>query len=107
MLEVVSARHVADYTIEVWFNNGNGGIVDLQETLWGPVFEPLKDMARFRQFEVSPILHTIRWDNDADLAPEFLQDKLLEQSGGVLARLAQDALEEHRAGLTQDLISEQ
>ena len=81
MLEVVSARHVADYAIEVRFNNGQGGIVDLKDVLWGPVFEPLKDVARFRQFEVSPVLHTIRWDNDADLAPEFLHQKLLEQSG--------------------------
>ncbi len=81
MLEVVSARHVANYAIEVRFNNGQGGIVDLKDVLWGPVFEPLKDMARFRQFEVSPVLHTIRWDNDADLAPEFLHQKLLEQSG--------------------------
>ncbi len=80
MLEVVSARHVADYAIEVRFNNGQGGIVDLKDALWGPVFEPLKDVARFRQFEVSPILHTIRWENDADLAPEFLHQKLLEQS---------------------------
>lgn len=81
MLEVVSARHVADYVIEVWFNNGHGGIVDLKDALWGPIFEPLKDMAQFRQFEVSPVLHTICWKNDADLAPEFLHDKLREQSG--------------------------
>ena len=79
MLEVVSARHVADYAIDVRFNNGQGGIVDLRDMLWGPMFEPLKDVARFRQFEVSPVLHTIRWDNDADLAPEFLHQKLLEQ----------------------------
>ena len=81
MLEVVSARHVANYAIEVLFNNGKGGIVDLKDALWGPVFEPLKDVSRFCQFEVSPVLHTIRWDNDADLAPEFLHQKLLEQSG--------------------------
>ncbi len=80
MLEVVSARHVANYAIEVQFNNGQDGIVDLKDALWGPVFEPLKNVARFRQFEVSPVLHTIRWDNDADLAPEFLHQKLLEQS---------------------------
>ena len=81
MLEVLSARHVENYKIDIRFNNGQGGIVDLREALWGPVFEPLQDLAQFSRFEVSPVLHTIRWDNDADLAPEFLQQKLLEQSG--------------------------
>ena len=80
MLEVVSARHIADYTIEVWFNDGNGGVVDLKDALWGPVFEPLRDLTQFCQFEVSPVMHTICWKNDADLAPEFLYEKLLKQS---------------------------
>ena len=67
------------YTIDVTFDDGAARRIDLTDELWGPVFEPLQDVGRFSQFEVSPILHTIRWDNDADLAPEFLQQKLWEQ----------------------------
>ncbi len=77
MLEVVRAEYVADYRVRVRFNTGEEGIVDLRDALWGPVFEPLKDLAEFRRFRVSDVLHTIAWENGADPAPEFLRDRLL------------------------------
>lgn len=80
MLQVTKAEFVDKYEIHVWFNDGQSGVVDLQDALWGPVFEPLKDPAVFRRFTVSPVLHTICWDNGADLAPEYLYDKMAEQS---------------------------
>ncbi len=40
----------------------------------GPVFEPLRDPAVFRQFQVHPEFHTLVWPNGADFAPEFLRD---------------------------------
>ena len=81
MLEVVQAEYVSDYRVHVRFNNGEEGIVDLSEALWGPAFEPLKDSELFRKFSVSGVLHTICWPNDADLAPEYLYDQMLEQRG--------------------------
>lgn len=72
--------HILDPNREVG-PNFVADAVEINDALWRPIFEPLKDVAQFRQFEVSSILHTIRWDNDADLAPEFLHQKLLEQSG--------------------------
>ena len=80
MLEVTAAQYLDHYRIFVHFNNGESGVVDLEGTLWGPMFEPLKDVAVFRRFEVSQVLHTIRWENDADLAPEYLLQKMSEQS---------------------------
>jgi hypothetical protein len=44
------------------------------------MFEPLRDIGAFQRFKVSEVLHTICWDNDADLAPEFLYAKMVEQS---------------------------
>ena len=38
------------------------------------------DLERFKRFTVSPVLHTIAWDNDADFAPEYLRDKIVEQA---------------------------
>ena len=81
MLEVVNAEYVADHKVRIRFNNGEEGIVDLSEALWGPVFEPLRNPEIFRRFEVSAVVHTIRWENDADFAPEFLYDKMIEQKG--------------------------
>ncbi len=80
MLEVTSAEYVEGYKIRVSFNTGQRGIVDLKDALWGPMFEPIKDPSVFKRFEVSNTLHTICCENDADFAPEFLLDKMLEQS---------------------------
>jgi len=79
VLEVTSAEYVEGYKIRVSFNTGQSGIVDLKDVLWGPVFEPVKDPSVFKRFKVSETLHTICWENDADFAPEFLLDKMIEQ----------------------------
>ncbi len=44
--------------------------------LSGPVFEPLRDPAVFRQFQIHPEFHTLVWPNGADFAPEFLRDNV-------------------------------
>ena len=80
MLEVTSAEYVGGYKIRVTFNTGQRGIVDLKDALWGPVFEPVKDPSVFQRFKVSETLHTICWENDADFAPEFLLERMVEQS---------------------------
>jgi hypothetical protein len=80
MIEVTQARHLGSYRIEIAFNTGESGVVDLAESLWGPEFEPLRTPQRFRRFTVSPTLHTITWDNDADFAPECLREKMIEQA---------------------------
>lgn len=61
------------------FHDGLCGIVDLESELWGPMFEPLKDLKLFRQATVHPELETIAWPNGADLAPEFLYRAAQEQ----------------------------
>lgn len=81
MLEVTDAKYVKGYKIHVRFNNGEAGVVDLKDYLWGPVFEPLKDVNVFKRFTVSDVLHTICWENDADVAPESLYERMLEQAG--------------------------
>ncbi len=80
MLEVAKAEYIEEYRIQITFNNGASGVVDLKDALWGAMFEKLKDYNIFRTFEVSDVVHTIRWENDADLAPEYLYDKMVEQS---------------------------
>lgn len=80
MLEVAKAEYIEEYRIQITFNNGASGVVDLKDALWGAMFEKLKDYNIFRTFEVSDVVHTIRWENDADLAPEYLYEKMVEQS---------------------------
>lgn len=80
MLEVTGAEYTEGYKIHLRFSNGEAGLVDLRDCLWGPMFEPLRDLSVFKRLTVSEVLHTVCWENDADFAPEFLYDKMIEQS---------------------------
>ncbi len=40
------------------------------------MFEPLRDIENFKRFRVDPEMETVVWDNGADLAPEFLHEKM-------------------------------
>ena len=75
-LHVVKAEYVTDYKIKIEFNNGETGIVDLQNELSGEIFESLKDLDNFKNFHVDPEIDTIVWENGADLAPEFLYENM-------------------------------
>ena len=75
---VIEAKYVNDYKVWVKFNDGLAGEIDLSHELDGPIFEPLKDILYFSQFSVR--FNTISWENGADLAPEFLREKLTQQA---------------------------
>lgn len=77
ILHVVAARHERDYQVRVRFNDGAEGLVDLAGELHGPMFEPLRDPAKFKAFRVDEEIETIVWENGADFAPEFLYSRLL------------------------------
>ncbi|MBI2783046.1 MAG: DUF2442 domain-containing protein [Gammaproteobacteria bacterium] len=47
-----------------------------ENELWGDVFEPLKDKARFAEFALDGELGTVVWPGGAEFAPEFLYQKL-------------------------------
>jgi len=76
MLEVTKAKYTNGYSLWIEFNNGKSGEINLEKDLWGPVFEPLKDINNFKKFKLSKTFGTIVWDNEADFAPEHLYSKL-------------------------------
>jgi hypothetical protein len=80
MLYVKDAKHVGGHKIWIEFSNGDTGVADLESDLWGPMFEPLKDLEKFQRFSVSDVLYTLVWENDADLAPEHLHEKVSHAS---------------------------
>jgi hypothetical protein len=69
---LISARYVAGYRLELTFEDGRVGELDLKDELWGEVFEPLRDLDKFKNFRIDEELHTIVWSTGADLAPEYL-----------------------------------
>jgi hypothetical protein len=69
-LHVIDAEYDGKYRLKLKFNNGAEGTVDLEDELYGEVFEPLKDIELFQRFTVTG--RTIEWPTGADFAPEYL-----------------------------------
>ena len=76
MIDVTEARYVGAYTIWLRFEDGTEGEIDLTDELHGLVFEPFRDQAYIAQLRVNVETGTVEWPNGADLAPEFLYEKV-------------------------------
>jgi len=75
-IHVTAVEYVGDYKLQLRFNNGTQGIVDLEQELYGEIFEPLRDKTLFQQVFITN--RTIEWPNGADFAPEFLFEMIQE-----------------------------
>jgi hypothetical protein len=71
---VKKATHAGGYRLLLTFEDGEERLVNLETHLDGPIFEPLKDPAYFKNFIVSEDLDTVVWENDADFSPDFLYE---------------------------------
>jgi hypothetical protein len=65
---VVDVKPADDYTVKVWFNNGEKGIFEVKPYLDYEVFQPLKEDRMFKS--VRTFVGTIQWANEADLCPD-------------------------------------
>jgi hypothetical protein len=75
MCIVASVRPLNDYKLDVTFDDGTRGVVELKDRLFGPVFEPLLDRTLFEQVSVDEF-GAICWPNGADLAPDALYERM-------------------------------
>ena len=76
LTRIVEAQYAGDFTVWLRFDDRAEGEVDLSQELSGPIFQPLRNVDLFKQFQLHPELRTLVWPNGADFAPEFLRDKL-------------------------------
>ncbi len=74
--KIIDAKYKKNYIIYLHFSDGTQGEIDLQNELYGEMFEPLKDQKFFKTFSIHPDFHTIYWPNGADIAPEYLYEKI-------------------------------
>jgi hypothetical protein len=74
VIDVIEAKYLKDYKIEITFSTGEKRVVDLEPRLRGEIFGPLKNKGIFEQFRVDKEIGTIVWPNGADLAPYYLYD---------------------------------
>ncbi|MDH7577573.1 MAG: DUF2442 domain-containing protein [Bacillota bacterium] len=73
--ELRSAYPVRDYYLILEFDESEYRVINLRPFLDGPVFEPLKNPAFFRQVRVDPDAGTVVWPNGADIDPDVLYAK--------------------------------
>lgn len=71
-LEVIKAEYIDGYRLLLFFNNGEVRIADLDSSLVGEVFEPLRNVDFFKRFCIK--FNTVEWENGADFAPEYLYE---------------------------------
>lgn len=71
--DVISAKYIENYKIEVSFDDGKKGIIDFSSYLEkGGVFERFKNLEFFKKFAVNEELGIITWQDELDVAPETL-----------------------------------
>ena len=71
--DVSEARHVEGYKLELVFENGKTGIIDLNEYVHkGGIFGRFSDRGYFMQFYVNKEIGTLCWPDGVDIAPETL-----------------------------------
>lgn len=71
--DVVTAKYLGEYRIELTFDDGKGGVIDFADYRnLGGVFERFRDLEYFRNFKVDPELGVLTWEGGVDVAPETL-----------------------------------
>ena len=71
--DVLEARHIDEYKLELVFENGKRGLIDLQPYRHkGGVFSRFLDIEYFKQFYVNKEIGTLCWPEGLDIAPETL-----------------------------------
>lgn len=71
---VKDVTYIAEYKLQLTFEDGRIRLADLEPHLDGEIFEPLRDLSYFKTVRVNPDLDTIVWDNGADMSPDFLYE---------------------------------
>ncbi|MBI3616638.1 MAG: DUF2442 domain-containing protein [Candidatus Omnitrophica bacterium] len=74
--EIIEARIIRDYTVELVFDDLKKGVADLRKFLGKGIFKGLLNKKKFRQMRVDAELGTICWPNGADIAPDRLYGEI-------------------------------
>lgn len=76
-LAVVEVKPLDDYKLELTFENREIRIFDMKPYLDKGIYKELKDKSKFKSVRVS--FDSIEWCNQADIDPEFLYERSVEQ----------------------------
>ena len=80
IISVTKAEYIKDYSIMLNFDDGKKGLVNLKSTIFNDkrkIFKPLRNIEYFKKFKLGS--WTLNWDNELDLAPEYLYELATEK----------------------------
>lgn len=67
---IIHVKPAENYTLHLWFKNGEEGIFDMKPYLNKGIFRALQDVNVFNS--VRPFIGSIQWSNEADICPDTL-----------------------------------
>ncbi len=70
---VTAFEILGDYTLRIQFDDGAEQVIDFEPVLYGPVFEPLRNLELFNQVQLVEEVGCLEWPNGADFDPETLR----------------------------------
>ena len=85
MLSVINANYQNNYKVFLEFNNCKSGIVDLKDLIFNGNIKPFKRLQNIEKFKNFKVDYTLKWNDDLDLAPEYLYFKAFEFDNNLTA----------------------
>jgi hypothetical protein len=83
-ISISEAKYLEGYRISLRFNNGESGVVDLQDLVFRiPFAAPLRDLKKFADFHLDS-WPTLTWDCGFDVDPESLYERATGKTCGML-----------------------
>ena len=73
LYRIVKLVVVPKYRLQIEFEDGAAGTIDLADDLHGPMFEPLQDEALFQKAFLDEF-GVVCWPNGADYAPDAMYE---------------------------------
>lgn len=71
LVDVTTLAFLDGYRVRITFSDNTMKDVDLEPYLTGPIFEPMRDPATFRQAQIAD--GAITWPNGADIDTQVLR----------------------------------
>jgi len=72
MLSILKANYENEYKIQLEFSDHKKGEVDLKDFIINGKIKPFKELENIEKFKQFQVDYTLKWNDDLDLAPEYL-----------------------------------
>jgi hypothetical protein len=77
--KIIACKPKPNYRVWIRFDDGLEGEVDLSNLVGQGVFEAWKSVDFFNQVHIDPKTDTLSWDDEIDLDPYVLREKISKQ----------------------------